>query len=161
MKAVGLTIDATEKAITKDLPFFLDLLTLSVEAGLDFAAAIGKVVERGRKGPLADVRQEDFDFVLKLNLLAGCILVALAVAAWVGYQYKQTGKWSVLPVALSPEEKEQVLQRYGIKPYQLPQILSSDPCVKAIGAVPGDIIRITKKSPTAGISHFYRYVVEG
>jgi tight adherence protein C len=29
-------------------------LTLSVEAGLDFAAAIGKVVEKGRKGPLAD-----------------------------------------------------------------------------------------------------------
>jgi len=62
---------------------------------------------------------------------------------------------------LSPEEKEQLLQRFGIKPFQLPQILSSDPCVKAIGAVPGEIIRITKKSPTAGISHFYRYVVEG
>ncbi|MGQ9514266.1 MAG: DNA-directed RNA polymerase subunit H [Thermoproteota archaeon] len=62
---------------------------------------------------------------------------------------------------LSQEEKQQVLQRYGIKPYQLPKILSSDPCVKAIGAVPGDIIRITRKSPTAGISHFYRYVVEG
>ena len=41
-------------AITRALPYNLDLLTLSVEAGLDFAAAIGKVVEKGRKGPLSD-----------------------------------------------------------------------------------------------------------
>lgn len=40
--------------IQRALPYNLDLLTLSVEAGLDFAAAIGKVVEKGRKGPLAD-----------------------------------------------------------------------------------------------------------
>jgi len=40
--------------IVRALPYNLDLLTLSVEAGLDFAAAIGKVVEKGRKGPLAD-----------------------------------------------------------------------------------------------------------
>jgi tight adherence protein C len=41
-------------AITRALPYNLDLLTLSVEAGLDFAAALGKVVEKGRKGPLCD-----------------------------------------------------------------------------------------------------------
>lgn len=40
--------------ITRALPYNLDLLTLSVEAGLDFAAALGKVVEKGRKGPLSD-----------------------------------------------------------------------------------------------------------
>src|SRR3954463_5246911 len=40
--------------IARALPYDLDLLTLSVEAGLDFAAAIGKVVEKGRKGPLCD-----------------------------------------------------------------------------------------------------------
>lgn len=41
-------------AITRALPWSLDLLTLSVEAGLDFAAALAKVVEKGRKGPLCD-----------------------------------------------------------------------------------------------------------
>ena len=47
-------VKARHHAITRALPYNLDLLTLSVEAGLDFAAAIGKVVEKGRKGPLAD-----------------------------------------------------------------------------------------------------------
>ncbi len=40
--------------ITRALPYNLDLLTLSVEAGLDFTAALAKGVERGRKGPLLD-----------------------------------------------------------------------------------------------------------
>ncbi len=40
--------------MTRALPYNLDLLTLSVEAGLDFAQAVGKVVEKGRQGPLVD-----------------------------------------------------------------------------------------------------------
>lgn len=40
--------------ILSDLPYQLDLLTLSVEAGLDFGAGIAKVVERGKPGPLRD-----------------------------------------------------------------------------------------------------------
>lgn len=47
-------VRARHFAITRALPYNLDLLTLSVEAGLDFAAALGKVVEKGRKGPLRD-----------------------------------------------------------------------------------------------------------
>lgn len=43
-----------QKAITRALPYALDLLTLSVEAGLDFAAGLARVVERGRPGPLRD-----------------------------------------------------------------------------------------------------------
>ncbi|OYT65386.1 DNA-directed RNA polymerase subunit H [Candidatus Bathyarchaeota archaeon ex4484_205] len=58
------------------------------------------------------------------------------------------------------DEREELLSKYGIKPYQLPRILSTDPVVKAIGARPGDIIKIERISPTAGKSVFYRYVVE-
>jgi tight adherence protein C len=47
-------VKARQHAITRALPYDLDLLTLSVEAGLDFAGALSKVVEKGRKGPLAD-----------------------------------------------------------------------------------------------------------
>ena len=45
---------ARRAALARALPYHLDLLTLSVEAGLDFAAALGKVVEKGRGGPLGD-----------------------------------------------------------------------------------------------------------
>lgn len=40
--------------ILRSLPYSIDLLTLSVEAGLDFQAAIGKVVEKGQPGPLRE-----------------------------------------------------------------------------------------------------------
>ncbi len=43
--------------ISRALPFNLDLLTLSVEAGLDFTAALAKVVEKGKTGPLRDELQ--------------------------------------------------------------------------------------------------------
>ena len=42
----------------------------------------------------------------------------------------------------------------------MPQIESGDPAVKAIGAKPGDILKITRKSTTAGEHITYRYVVE-
>ncbi len=48
-------------AISRALPFNLDLLTLSVEAGLDFTAALAKVVEKGKPGPL----REELALVLK------------------------------------------------------------------------------------------------
>jgi len=41
-------------AITRALPYNLDLLTLAVEAGLDFQAGVAKVVEKGKQGPLVD-----------------------------------------------------------------------------------------------------------
>ena len=61
---------------------------------------------------------------------------------------------------LTLKEREQTLAQYRIQPYQLPEIKASDPAVKAIGAKPGDILRIIRKSPTAGTHIAYRYVVE-
>lgn len=61
----------------------------------------------------------------------------------------------------SEEEVKQILSTYKIKPYQLPRILLSDPAVKALNAKAGDIIKIIRKSGTAGMAIYYRYVVEG
>ena len=61
---------------------------------------------------------------------------------------------------LTEKEQNQLLALYKIKPYQMPQVKSSDPAVKAIGAKPGDILRIIRKSSTAGEHIAYRYVVE-
>ncbi|WP_347356020.1 type II secretion system F family protein [Bdellovibrio sp.] len=52
-----------ELSVRADLPFFIDLLALSVEAGLDFFSAIQKIVDkaRGTDSVLAD----EFSIVLK------------------------------------------------------------------------------------------------
>ena len=47
-------VRARHRGIVRALPYAIDLLTLSVEAGLDFTAALAKVVEKGRRGPLRD-----------------------------------------------------------------------------------------------------------
>ena len=62
---------------------------------------------------------------------------------------------------LSEKEKEELLKRYGITLKELPRILSSDPMVKKLGAKPGDVIKIERKSPTAGKTIYYRVVVRG
>ncbi|MBE6496319.1 MAG: DNA-directed RNA polymerase subunit H [Methanobrevibacter thaueri] len=45
---------------------------------------------------------------------------------------------------------------YDIK--DLPKIKSKDPVAKAIGAEPGNILRITRESQTAGVFVTYRIV---
>ena len=62
---------------------------------------------------------------------------------------------------VSEEEIPAVLKKYNAKLEQFPYILVSDPVVKEIGGKPGDLIRITRKSPTAGDIAYYRFVVEG
>ena len=61
---------------------------------------------------------------------------------------------------LTDKERSELLALYKVKPYQMPQVTSTDPAVKAIGAKPGDILRIIRKSSTAGEHIAYRYVVE-
>ena len=61
---------------------------------------------------------------------------------------------------LTEKEKSQILAQYKIQPYQMPQVKATDPAVKAIGARPGDMLRIIRKSATAGEHIAYRYVVE-
>ncbi|MEM2634488.1 MAG: DNA-directed RNA polymerase subunit H, partial [Nitrososphaerales archaeon] len=56
---------------------------------------------------------------------------------------------------------EQVLKKYNAKPEQFPYILDTDPVVRELGAKPGDLIKIIRKSQTAGETVYYRYVVKG
>ena len=62
---------------------------------------------------------------------------------------------------LTPEEKKKLLEEYKVEAYKLPRIKTSDPAARAIGAKPGDIVRIIRDSQTAGKYISYRYVVEG
>ena len=57
-------------------------------------------------------------------------------------------------------EAEGVLEKYHCKATDLPLIFVNDPAIIAIGVKPSDMIKITRKSATAGESFYYRYVVE-
>lgn len=59
------------------------------------------------------------------------------------------------------EEVPKVLRELGLDPSNLPLIRASDPAVKAIGAKPGDLVKITRESETAGKTIVYRLVVVG
>lgn len=62
---------------------------------------------------------------------------------------------------LSKKEAEDLMKEFHIRPYQLPYIMTSDPAAETLGAKVGDILRVTRRSPTAGEVVVYRYVVEG
>ena len=59
---------------------------------------------------------------------------------------------------LSEEEAQKVLDDLNVRLDQIPKILPTDPEVKAIDAKVGDILKITRKSETAGIFVAYRVV---
>ena len=62
-------------------------------------------------------------------------------------------------IILKENEIKEVLEKFKIGPQNLPKILLSDPAVKAINAKEGDILKIVRKSKTAGTSVYYRVVV--
>lgn len=61
---------------------------------------------------------------------------------------------------LTNEEKNTVLEKYRANPDFMPQIDSQDAMAKWIGARPGDIVEIMRKSETAGSTPYYRVCVE-
>jgi DNA-directed RNA polymerase subunit H len=61
---------------------------------------------------------------------------------------------------LSDGEKKKVLEKYDVAENQLPKIPVSDPVIEIIGAAPGQVVRITRKSQTAGQAVYFRLVVK-
>ncbi len=54
---------------------------------------------------------------------------------------------------------EKILIEYNIEKEQMPKIRESDPAARAIQCKVGDVVRITRESPTAGKAIFYRLVI--
>lgn len=63
-------------------------------------------------------------------------------------------------ILLSEKESTQVLKKYNVDKEQLPKIRLTDPVTSEIGAEVGDIVKIIRKSQTAGESIYYRLVIE-
>ncbi len=61
---------------------------------------------------------------------------------------------------ITKKEAEEVLKKFNCQPTQLPLIFLTDPAIVNLGVKPGDMIKITRDSATAGEHLYYRYVVE-
>ena len=61
-------------------------------------------------------------------------------------------------IKIGERDKTQILEKYHVTSKELPKILKTDSAIKELDAKPGDIIKIIRKSPTAGESIFYRVV---
>jgi len=65
-----------------------------------------------------------------------------------------------LHMIISEKEKEELLKKYNIVTSGLPKIMDTDPVSIYIGAKPGQILKIIRKSDTAKEAVSYRLVVE-
>ncbi len=63
-------------------------------------------------------------------------------------------------VKMEDEEVEELLKTYNITKDKLPLIKVTDPIVKAIGAKPGQVLKIVRKGSPAGKAVAYRLVVK-
>ena len=71
------------------------------------------------------------------------------------FEHELMPKHEIFP----PEKAKDLLEKYHLKPHQLLRIKASDTAVLALGAKPGDVIKVTRKSLTAGKHITYRLVI--
>ena len=62
---------------------------------------------------------------------------------------------------LSEAEAKKFLEKYNVTIKELPKILIIDPALNKMDVKPGDIIKIDRKSETAGKTVYYRGVING
>jgi tight adherence protein C len=71
-------IQERQKEVISNMPFCVDMLALSVEAGLDFVAAMSKVVDKAKKNALS----EEFEMVIKEIRIGSSRAESLRNLAW-------------------------------------------------------------------------------
>jgi DNA-directed RNA polymerase subunit H len=62
-------------------------------------------------------------------------------------------------IILTEKDKKVLFERYSITIAELPKIFVTDPAIIALAPKLGDVVKIIKKSPTAGEAIYYRGVI--
>ncbi len=62
-------------------------------------------------------------------------------------------------ILLNEKEKNAILEKYNVTLSELPKIFVTDVAIVPLGVKPGDVIKIVKKSQTAGETVYYRGVI--
>ncbi|MBY0416137.1 MAG: type II secretion system F family protein, partial [Bdellovibrionales bacterium] len=71
-------IEQRQKEVIRSMPFCVDMLALSVEAGLDFVAAMAKVIEKAKTNALT----EEFEILIREIKIGASRAEALRNLAW-------------------------------------------------------------------------------
>ncbi len=59
---------------------------------------------------------------------------------------------------LTEKERKDLFEKYAIDLPNLPRVYKTDPAIQHLDVKEGDIVKISRKSPTAGETTFYRRV---
>ena len=62
---------------------------------------------------------------------------------------------------VSDTEKEKLYETFNISSKKLPKIMAEDPALTKLSVKAGDIIKIERSSKTAGVTTYYRVVIDG
>jgi DNA-directed RNA polymerase subunit H len=62
---------------------------------------------------------------------------------------------------LKDKEKQKILEKFHVSEVDLPKILITDPSIVDLNTKVGDVVKITRESRTAGVSIYYRAVING
>ena len=62
-------------------------------------------------------------------------------------------------VKLTQKERDELFKTYNVTLKEMPKIFASDPAIRHLGVKENDVIKIVRKSPTAGTTVFYRGVI--
>ena len=61
---------------------------------------------------------------------------------------------------LTADEVQKLLKDYNVEYAKLPKISITDPSIEQLEVKLGDVIKISRKSPTSGNTVYYRMVIE-
>ena len=121
----------------------VELKEIAKDMDVELAGKKSDLIER-----LGEKLSKDDIFGLKVKIATPKLLFDIS-------DHKLVPKHEIL----TSEQETELLEKYDCTKAQLPRIKYTDAGAKIVAARPGNIIKITRKSATAGTAIYYRVVI--